>query len=93
MSSADGPLWSRADSQGMRLPVGELLTAFPVALLEYSTSSATEDTENTENGFGLRACGTLSGSNVRFSVFSGALCCFSTTPVTTRKDRKTMTPS
>ena len=36
-------------SQGVRLPVGELLTAFPVALLEYSAPSATEVTENTEN--------------------------------------------
>lgn len=45
------------DSQGARLLVGELLTAFPVALLEYSTPSATEGTDNTENRHNTDASG------------------------------------
>ncbi len=44
------PAVVEGSAQGTRLPVGELLTAFPVALLEYSTSPATHNTEDTESG-------------------------------------------
>ena len=49
------PAVLESSPQGTRLPVAELLTAFPVALLEYSTSLATEDTESKEKNRCLRS--------------------------------------